>query len=49
MNEMYLKNAAALGAYAGNVGLYTQQWVGYTQLAPGAIKQISKKIGRAHV
>jgi hypothetical protein len=41
MNEMYLENAAALGAYAGNVGLFTEQWVGFGTLAPGTVRNIT--------
>lgn len=41
MNKFYRDNAAALGDYAGNVGEFTKQWVGFGQLAPGIIKNIT--------
>lgn len=41
MGKFYRDNAAALGAYAGNVGLFTEQWVGFGSLAPGIVKNIT--------
>jgi tetratricopeptide (TPR) repeat protein len=41
LGKMYQQNAAALGGYAGNVGLYTEQWSGYMQLAPGITKNLT--------
>jgi hypothetical protein len=46
MNRQYLQNAKDLGAYAGNVGLFTKQWVGFGQLAPGIVKNLTDS-GRA--
>jgi hypothetical protein len=46
LNQMYRENAAALGGYADNVGLFARQWVAIGQLAPGIVRNITDS-GRA--